>query len=80
MPEAVKSYVIHKDLLEVQRILDDLILSIQADFTKYKKRIEPIKIAEVFANVVLQQGGKFTYTYTNATLNNQQIKEILQLL
>ena len=80
MPEAVKSYVIHKDLLEVQRILDDLIISIQADFTKYKKRIEPIKIAEVFANVVLQQGGKFTYTYPNATLNNQQIKEILQLL
>ena len=80
MPEAVKSYVIHKDLLEVQRILDDLILSIQADFTKYKKRIEPIKIAEVFSNVVLQQGEKFTYTYPNATLNNQQIKEILQLL
>lgn len=80
MPEAVKSYVISKDLLEVQRILDDLILSIQADFTKYKKRIEPIKIAEVFANVVLQQGEKFTYTYPNTTLNNQQIKEILQLL
>lgn len=80
MPEAVKSYVISKDLLEVQRILDDLILSIQADFTKYKKRIEPIKIAEVFSNVVLQQGEKFTYTYPNATLNNQQIKEILQLL
>ncbi len=80
MPEAVKSYVISKDLLEVQRILDDLILSIQADFTKYKKRIEPIKIAEVYANVVLQQGEKFTYTYPNATLNNQQIKEILQLL
>ena len=80
MPEAVKSYVIHKDLLEVQRILDDLIISLQADFTKYKKSIEPLKIAEVFANVVMQQGEKFTYTYPNATLNNQQIKEILQLL
>jgi predicted AAA+ superfamily ATPase len=80
MPEAVKSYVIHKDLLEVQRILDDLIISLQADFTKYKKSIEPLKIAEVFANVVMQQGKKFTYTYPNATLNNQQIKEILQLL
>jgi predicted AAA+ superfamily ATPase len=80
MPEAVKSYVIHKDLLEVQRILDDLIISLQADFTKYKKRIEPIKIVEVFANVVMQQGEKFTYSYPNATLNNQQIKEILQLL
>jgi len=80
MPEVVKSYVIHKDLLEAQRILDDLIISLQADFTKYKKRIEPLKITEVFANVVLQQGEKFTYTYPNATLNNQQIKEILQLL
>ena len=80
MPEAVKSYVIHKDLLEVQLILDDLIISLQADFTKYKKSIEPLKIAEVFANVVMQQGKKFNYTYPNATLNNQRIKEILQLL
>lgn len=80
MPEAVKTYVSNGDLLEVQRVLDDLYLSLQADFSKYKKRIEPIKIREVFASVVFQQGGKFTYTYPNATLNNNQVKEILQLL
>lgn len=80
MPEAVKTYVSNGDLLEVQRVLDDLYLSLQADFSKYKKRIEPIKIREVFASVVFQQGEKFTYTYPNATLNNTQVKEILQLL
>ena len=80
MPEAVKSYSKNKDLLDVQRILDDLIISMQADFTKYKKRIHPLKIAEVFSTIVMQQGEKFTYTYPNATLNNQQIKEVLQLL
>lgn len=80
MPEAVKTYVSNGDLLDVQRVLDDLYLSLQADFSKYKKRIEPIKIREVFASVVFQQGEKFTYTYPNANLNNAQIKEILQLL
>jgi len=80
MPEAVKTYVSNGDLLEVQRVLDDLYLSLQADFSKYKKRIEPIKIREVFASVVFQQVEKFTYTYPNATLNNTQVKEILQLL
>ena len=80
MPEAVHSYVVQKDMLEVQRILDDLIQSIQADFSKYKSKIPTIKIKEVFDSIVMQVGGKFSYTYPNATLNNVQIKEILHLL
>ena len=48
MPEAVKSYILNGDMLETQRILDDLILSIQADFTKYKTRVSTARIREVF--------------------------------
>ncbi|MCU0329269.1 MAG: AAA family ATPase [Chitinophagales bacterium] len=80
MPEAVKVYVEKGDMLEVQRTLDDLIISIQADFTKYKKLIEPIRVKEVFESVVKQIGFKYTYSYPNATLNNKQIKDILELL
>jgi predicted AAA+ superfamily ATPase len=67
-------------MLEVQRVLDDLILSIQADFTKYKIRVSPARIREVFDAVVKQVGNKFSYSYPNATLNNVQIKEALVLL
>lgn len=80
MPEAVKSYILNGDMLETQRILDDLILSIQADFTKYKTRVSTARIREVFNAVVQQVGYKFSYSYPNATLNNVQIKEALTLL
>ena len=80
MPEAVKSYILNGDMLETQRILDDLILSIQADFTKYKTRVSTARIREVFNAVVQQVGCKFSYSYPNATLNNVQIKEALTLL
>jgi predicted AAA+ superfamily ATPase len=80
MPEAVKTYVSNGDLLEVQRVLDDLILSIQADFSKYKNRVPALRIKEVFDAVVQQIGYKFSYSYPNATLTNIQIKEALLLL
>jgi predicted AAA+ superfamily ATPase len=80
MPEAVKSYILNGDILETQRILDDLILSIQADFAKYKNRVSSSRIREVFNAVVHQVGTKFSYSYPNATLNNLQIKEALTLL
>jgi predicted AAA+ superfamily ATPase len=80
MPEAVHTYVTKGDLLEVQHVLDDLIVSIQDDFVKYKTRVDSSRIREVFNSVVQQIGNKFTYTYPNSTLSNVQIKEVLQLL
>jgi predicted AAA+ superfamily ATPase len=80
MPEVVKSYIQNGNMLETQRVLDDLILSIQADFAKYKTRVSSARIREVFNAVVQQVGCKFSYSYPNATLNNVQIKEALTLL
>jgi hypothetical protein len=80
MPEAVKTYINKGNMLEVQRVLDDLIVSIEADFSKYKSRVSTTRIREVFNSVVQQVGTKYTYSYPNATLNNVQIKEGLELL
>lgn len=80
MPEAVRTYITGGNLLEVQQVLDDLLLSIEADFAKYKSRVSTGRIREVFNAVVQQVGRKFTYSYPNATLNNGQIKEALELL
>jgi hypothetical protein len=59
MPQAVQTYVAKGVLLEVQRILDDLIIAIQADFVKYKKQIPQTNIKSVFERVVMQVGTKF---------------------
>jgi uncharacterized protein len=80
MPEVVRAYVQGKSLLEVQRLIDDLIISVQADFDKYKARFPAIRLIEVFNSVAGQMGSKFTYNYPESSLNNPQIKECLHLL
>jgi predicted AAA+ superfamily ATPase len=62
MPEAVASYLKYKDVRRCQKVLDDLITTIIDDFSKYKKRIPPLKLQEVFYSTVHQVGSKFKYS------------------
>lgn len=80
MPQAVSAYALHGDLLKVQRILDDLLISIQADFVKYKKQISPQSIQVVFNSVVQQVGNKFKFTNDHSSLSNAVVKQVLNLL
>lgn len=80
MPEVVSSYLLQNDLLEVQRILNDLIISLEDDFAKYKRFVSGSRIRQVFNAVVDQIGTKFTYAYPNSTLSTVQVKEALELL
>ena len=80
MPQAVQTYVSNGDLLEIQRILDDLIIAFQADFAKYKRRIPPTNIQSVFESVVKQVGSKYKYSNELTALNNPAIKQVLDLL
>ena len=80
MPEVVASYIRNDDLMAVQQILDDLIISIRSDFAKYKKTIPALRIAEVFDSVSNQTGGKFVFAKAATQTNLKQIKEALDLL
>jgi uncharacterized protein len=80
MPEVVARYAQTRNLLEVQQVLDDLIISYKSDFTKYNKRISSERITEVFEAVTNQMGNKFTYSKASNHLSHIQIKEALQLL
>ena len=80
MPEAVRKYVTNNNIKECQKVLDDLISSFRADFTKYKDKIPSVRIGEIFESVVHQAGGKFVYTKASQNLNTLQIKEALELL
>lgn len=80
MPQAVQTYVANGDLLEVQRILDDLIIAIQADFVKYKRQIPPTSIKSVFESIVKQVGTKFKYSNDFTSLTSPVIKQVVDLL
>jgi len=80
MPETVSCFVSTGSLRECQRVLDDLILSYQADFAKYKKKVPVSRLREVFDSVVHQNGSKFSYSKLSSDSNAKQIKEALNLL
>lgn len=80
MPEAIARYANGGNLLEVQAILDDLLVSITADFSKYKKRVPSLRISEVFESIINQMGGKFIYSKAATQASQLQIKEAVQLL
>ncbi|MBT7394347.1 MAG: ATP-binding protein [Prolixibacteraceae bacterium] len=80
MPKVVSYYVETGDLLECQQVLDDLVLSFQDDFAKYKKRISSFVIREVFDAVVAQNAYKFVFTKAAPGLNRGQVKLCLELL
>ena len=80
MPEVVAIHARGGSMLECQQVLDDLMLSLYADFSKYKERVPASRIREVFASVVHQTGGKFTYTEASPDLNRLQVKSSLELL
>jgi predicted AAA+ superfamily ATPase len=80
MPEVIARYSLTSDILACQSILDDLLISLKADFTKYKKRVPPSRLSEVFQAVARQTGGKFIYTQASGHANHKQIKEAVELL
>jgi hypothetical protein len=59
MPEVVAKYVASGDMLSCMNIIDDLVISYQDDFAKYKRLMPAHRIKEAFKAVVRQMGGKF---------------------
>lgn len=80
MPEVVAKYVDSGDILQCMGIIDDLVISYQDDFAKYKRLMPALRIREAFEAVVLQMGGKFMYTKAASNSDPKQIKAALELL
>ncbi len=80
MPEAVSLYAATRQMVELQHALDDLYITVKADFAKYKNTVPPLRLTEVFESVAQQTGGKFVYNKASISSNHGQIKEALDLL
>jgi predicted AAA+ superfamily ATPase len=80
MPEVVASYVGGNSMIDCQSVLDDLVISLKADFAKYKQKVPVSRISEVFQSVVQQSGGKFVFSKAATEANLKQIKVAVDLL
>ena len=80
MPEVVATYAKTKDINLCRQVIDDIIISYNDDFAKYKKLVPASRINEVFNSVIMQAGNKFIYSKATKNANQKQIKEALDLL
>jgi predicted AAA+ superfamily ATPase len=80
MPEVVATYSKGGSLQECQQVLDDLMLTYDNDFAKYKMRVPSSRLKEVFLSIMEQTGNKFVYSQASQTVRHEQIKEAVTLL
>jgi len=80
MPEVVATYASGGSLQECRQILNDLILTYNDDFAKYKNRVPASRLREVFLSIMEQTGNKFVYAHAAENTKHESIKTAVELL
>ncbi len=80
LPEVVAKWRDERDYLSCRQIQNDLLISYNDDFAKYRKKIPASRIQEVFRAVAEQGQGKFVYKKADPSLKTEQIKAALETL
>lgn len=80
MPEAVAKWVETGDFHKCQSVHNDIILTYQDDFSKYKKRVDPELLRCTMRGVCHQIGSPLTFSQVPGGYRSSQIREALRLL
>jgi hypothetical protein len=59
MPEAVAKWVETHDFLQCQEVQDDIVVSYEDDFPKYRKRVDPTLLRQTLRSAAVQATKKF---------------------
>lgn len=80
MPAAVVAYRAQRDLVEVQRVLSAIILSLQADFAKYGTRTQQRNMNRILRHLPLSIGRKVRYVHIDRETRAADLRTSLELL
>lgn len=80
MPESVLAWIRTHDFTRCRNIQEDIVLTYEDDFSKYKKRVKPDLLRTTMRGVCHQAGGKLTFKQISADYQSSQIREALRLL
>ncbi|MCF6170285.1 MAG: AAA family ATPase [Bacteroidales bacterium] len=75
MPEAVKTYFETSDLLEVERVHESILTSMELDFTKYTKNNQAEYLRRVFRYVPRGIGNKVKYVNIDRSVKSIYLKQ-----
>ena len=80
MPESVLAWINTHDFNRCRNIQEDIILTYEDDFSKYKKRVNPDLLRTTMRGICHQAGEKLTYKQISADYQSSQIREAIRLL
>ena len=80
MPESVVKWVQTHDFLQCQEVQDDIITGYEADFPKYKKKVDPQLLIATMKSAATQATRKFVYSRVSGEYKTAEVKKALDLL
>lgn len=80
MPEVVKTWVEHHDYIRCQEIQDDIVVTYEDDFPKYKKNANPVLLRQTLRSAAIQASKKFIYSKVSIDYKTAEIKKAVELL
>lgn len=80
MPEAVKTWVEYHDYIRCQEVQDDIVVTYEDDFPKYKMNVDPTLLRRTLRSVAVQAGKKFVYTKVGLDYKTAEVKKAVELL
>jgi len=80
MPEAVKVYSETRSLINIERIHESIIKSLEFDFSKYGTRSQQVAMTKLLKYIPKITGQKFKYVNFDDSLRSDAIRKALDLL
>ena len=80
MPEAVAKWVETHDYLACQEVQDDIVVTYEDDFPKYRKRIDPTLLRNTMRSIAVQVTDKFVFSAVEGNYKAAEVKKALDML
>lgn len=80
MPEVVAKWVKTHDYIQCQELQDDIIVSYEDDFPKYRKKIDANLLRLTLRSAAAQSTKKFSYSAVGGGYRTDEVKKALEML
>lgn len=80
MPESVRTWVEYHDYVRCQEVQDDIVVTYEDDFSKYRKNADPVLLRQTLRSAAVQAGRKFVYSKVGPGYRTVEVKNAVELL
>ena len=80
MPEVVAKWVDTHNYLVCQEVQDDIVVTYEDDFSKYKKKVDSVLLRQTLRSAAVQATKKFVYTRVGEGYKVNEVKKALEML